>query len=375
MGGHPDWCACCSPDFSTDAMQLADDSLPALEALLAEPGADTWLPELPDSLAVPLGASDPLDAVLARLQDPEAAPAVPAEATADAGVAQSAASQPLAPSPPPMQQPEGKAGVGATGVSQTADKPVAISASPTVTGASSQTSSGAPSATTGQKRSHVDSAQPAQSGDSAYSAMHVGGRSQGHEGSPACESAVPGVHRQSSSQQHRLSPASSDSECGAPTSRPAAGAAHSPVSSIDAPATSSSGGEHQKNNSAQTDTWRGAATPQLHLQPQWPAAEPQAAPLPGAQAAPTSIGQAGSGGNASQAPADSEEARRDARMQRNRESAHMSRQRKKMHTDEVERRCQELQSHNTQLAGDSARQPANSLQSFIVSHASVPLCS
>lgn len=48
---------------------------------------------------------------------------------------------------------------------------------------------------------------------------------------------------------------------------------------------------------------------------------------------------------------DSEEVKRAARMQRNRESAHYSRQRKKMQTNELERRCQELQAHNTHLMG------------------------
>lgn len=41
-----------------------------------------------------------------------------------------------------------------------------------------------------------------------------------------------------------------------------------------------------------------------------------------------------------------------ARMLRNRESAHLSRQRKKMQLEEVEQRCQNLQTQNTQLTGE-----------------------
>lgn len=92
-----------------------------------------------------------------------------------------------------------------------------------------------------------------------------------------------------------------------------------------------------------------------HQQTLYQQTQPQPAPQrQGSAGSPSSSDGGiadGCNGGVGAAGGDGEEERRVARMMRNRESAQMSRQRKKMHADEVERRCTELQTHNSQLAG------------------------
>lgn len=89
--------------------------------------------------------------------------------------------------------------------------------------------------------------------------------------------------------------------------------------------------------------------PQAQYVPQAPAPFQPSTPLPAFQF--TEGRQHAAAGSADESNLDSEEAKKAARMQRNRESAHYSRQRKKMQSGELEKRCQDLQAHNTHLTG------------------------
>ena len=336
----------------------AREPLPALAELLrcgqhgGDCGADDaehWLPELPDGMDLPASGADPLEAMLAELSGPDERFG---EVDAGAQVAGSAATSPAR---------------------HRAGEPAAWG-SPSVTTASDQTHAspgmrpGHASADGGTTSSSAAACEPAHSGECAHSAAQMAtAAAAARESSVGCENSQQAPQRSSSGS---ASPAASDSEGSGPRSRQ-----HAAPPSADA-----SGAEGSPRSDALHSTASPAAAAPSLQQPapmqvlqQWPplqaALQQQAWQQQPAQQQATSSGGAPSAYRLGSPPLD--EAQRAAGVARNRESAQQSRQRKQAAVDEVQRRCDELQCHNGQLAGVVQRLTA---ENAVLRHQLLAVC-
>lgn len=341
----------------------ACEPLPALAELLrcgqhgGDCGADDaeqWLPELPDGMDLPASGADPLEAMLAELSGPDERFG---EVDAGAPPAGSAATSPAR---------------------RRAGEPVAWG-SPSVTTASDQTHAspglqpGHASADGGTESSSAAACGPAHSSDGVHSAavkaMPMAAASA-REPSPGCETSQRAPQRSSSGS---ASPAASDSEGSGPVSRQHAAPASAGTSSAEGSPRSDA--FHRNTGPAAA----AAPCPQPPAQPpapqQWPLfqaglQQPAWQQQQPAQQQPTSSGNTPSAYTLGSPP--QEEAQRAAlKVARNRESAQQSRQRKRAAGDEVQRRCDELQRHNGQLAGVVQRLTA---ENAVLRHQLLAVC-
>jgi bZIP transcription factor len=345
------------------AQHGACEPLPALAELLrcgqhgGECGADNaehWLPELPDGMDLPASGADPLEAMLAELSGPDER-----FGEVDAGA-----------------QPAGSA---ATSPARHRAAEPAAWGSPSVTTASDQTHAspgfqpGHASADGGTTSSSAAAYEPAHSSDGVHSAAAKAmpmAAASARESSPSCETSQQAAQRSSSGS---ASPSASDSEFSGPKSRQQA-----------APASADASGAE---GSPRSDAFHSDASPAAAAapSPQQPTLAPAPQQWPPFQAAlqqpawqqqqlaqqqPTSSGNTPSAYTLGSPP--QEEAQRAAlKVARNRESAQQSRQRKRAAGDEVQRRCDELQSHNGQLAGVVQRLTA---ENAVLRHQLLAVC-
>ena len=341
---------------------FASEPLPALAELLrcgqhgGECGAEDaehWLPELPDGMDLPASGADPLEAMLAELSGPDERFG---EVHMEAQPAGSAATSPA----------RHRAGEHAAW------------GSPSVTTASDQTHAspcvqpGHASADGGTTSSSAAACEPAHSSDGVHSAAAKAmpmAAASARESSPGCETSQQAAQRSSSGS---ASPAASDSEGSAPVSRQHAAPASAGTSGAEGSPRSDAFHSNISPVAAAPGPQQPAPTPAPQQWPPFQAALQQQAwqQQQPAQQPSTSSGGAPSAYTLGSPPQEGE-VQKAARVARNRESAQQSRQRKRAAGDEVQRRCDELQRHNGQLAGVVQRLTA---ENAVLRHQLLAVC-